>query len=144
MAQYLEAMSLQELLALACLSTTSDCEKYCNCSSALLKEFKSSICSEDIMLAMKEIYKTLMKPSNQEIFIKIINQFLIRLDRETNDPFDCIFKDMECIQEILAKALWGYNLSLQSELETFAREFDRIDDIGFRRRLLQHYHGDSI
>ena len=42
------------------------------------------------------------------------------------------------VQEIVAVALWKYNLAATPSLEQFARTFDRLDDEGERRALHEH------
>jgi hypothetical protein len=46
-----------------------------------------------------------------------------------------ILDGLEFIQNVGATALWKFNCDMASEMESFVREFDRLDVIGERERL---------
>lgn len=70
-----------------------------------------------------------------------------RLLREMRGvPFeDCgdIMAGLTFLQTVVATALWKHRLAVPDSLETFAREFDRLDVAGEQRRLYTRAQDDD-
>ena len=66
---------------------------------------------------------------------KIISELYSEMRGRRFEQCEDIFEALAFIQEILAAALWKYNLCVNPSVEDFARDFDRIDTLAERQRI---------
>lgn len=64
-----------------------------------------------------------------------IHAMLAEMRRRPYECCDELLDALQFLQHVVASALWRYYLPVTSELEAFAREYDRLDVPSERRRL---------
>jgi len=107
-------------------------------SSKLLDDFKSEVLSSDIDNALPIVYTLLFSIENQKLISLEVDKLLEKL-RTTVSSSDPLFTDLAVLQSVTATALWKYEIDISSNLEDFAREFDRVDDNIVRLHLMEKY-----
>ncbi len=91
--------------------------------------------SEDDRRNLSHIYKTLFSADCHSYFEKLYSDAMKEMGLLSYDQSDEILNGLMFIQETIATALWKYHCDVNQSLESFARQFDRLDLPAERKRL---------
>jgi len=79
----------------------------------------------------EELFSLECKGYVLDLLEKLMAEMKVLRFEESGEVLD----GLEFVQNVGATALWKFNRSLDSEVESFVREFDRLDVIEERERL---------
>jgi len=136
MKDVLLSLSCFDLLAVISKLTKSSSVRYKEHESEPLKGFLQTYDATDIQREMSDVISSVFSKNNKFVFNSEIRKTLDTIRKEAIEVTHPSFGDLEFLQNIVAKALWQYEIELDPNLEIFAREFDRIDDNEERLRLI--------
>lgn len=134
------SLSWIELLRILCGFIEHTQCKYDLFRSSSLDDFNSEFTRTDIERSLPEIYALLFDGDRQEHIATEIGGFLEVLKKRVRDPQDSLFNEIEFLQQVVSTALWKYGIQIKPELESFLREFDRIDDEIERLRIISEFN----
>jgi hypothetical protein len=130
------SLSWIELLGILCGFIDHAQCKYDIFRSNSLDSFNSEFARADIERSLPDIYALLFCRDRQDHVATEIGDLLETLKRKVRDPQDSLFNEIEFLQQVVSTALWKYGIQIKPALESFAREFDRIDDERERLRII--------
>lgn len=91
--------------------------------------------SEDCLRNEPLIYKDLFSAECDSYVNGLLQGFMKEMKVLTFDESWEVLEAVTFLQGVAATALWKFGCNLSSELESFVREFDRLDVVEERRRL---------
>lgn len=108
------------------LSVLESCINYIDGGLAFSEDF---LRNEPAMY--EELFSLECKGYVLDLLEKLMAEMKVLRFEESGEVLDVL----EFVQNVGATALWKFNRSLDSEVESFVREFDRLDVIEERERL---------
>lgn len=104
-------------------------EQYIKCTEGVV------FFSEDYLRNETLIYKDLFSGECDAYVNGLLQGFLKEMKVLTFDESWEVLEAVTFLQGVAATALWKFGCNLNSELESFVREFDRLDVVEERKRL---------
>jgi hypothetical protein len=99
--------------------------------------------SEDDSRNEREMYVALFsddcRPCVESLFLDMLKELEVLPYERSAD----VLNGLVLLQEVIARALWKHRCAVGPRLESFAREFDRLDREDERLRLYQHAQAPS-
>ncbi|MFS2067273.1 hypothetical protein ACEN9D_00730 [Pseudomonas sp. CT11-2] len=95
----------------------------------------SFVFSEDFVRNEPAMYQELFSSECNGYVLNLLKNLMAEMKVLTFEGSEDILDGLEFIQNVGATALWKFNCDMASEMESFVREFDRLDVIGERERL---------
>lgn len=100
------------------------------------------VCSEDFLRNEPAMYEELFSLTCKDYVHGLLRELMAEMKVLKFEESGGALDGLEFVQNVGAKALWKFNCDLDSEVESFVREFDRLDVDGERKRLYLWVKGD--
>jgi hypothetical protein len=100
----------------------------------------SFVFSEDLLRNKPAMYEELFSPRCNGYVLELLGKLMAEMKVLRFEESGGVLDGLEFVQGVGATALWKYNCSLDLNIESFVREFDRLDVIDERKRLYLSAH----
>ncbi|MEB0048718.1 MULTISPECIES: hypothetical protein [unclassified Pseudomonas] len=91
--------------------------------------------SEDFLRNEPAMYEELFSLECKGYMLDLLEKLMTEMKVLRFEESGEVLDGLEFVQNVGATALWKFNCNLSSEVESFVREFDRLDVVEERERL---------
>ncbi|QXZ11958.1 hypothetical protein KVQ82_17930 [Pseudomonas sp. AO-1] len=91
--------------------------------------------SEDFLRNEPAMYEQLFSLECKGYVLDLLEKMMGKMKVLRFEESGEVLDGLEFVQNVGATALWKFNCNLDSEVESFVREFDRLDIVEERKRL---------